>query len=48
MLEAKLILASLLRNFEIECKQTVADVHPSNELILRPQNDIIFTIKSKK
>jgi cytochrome P450 len=48
LLETKLILANILRNFEFECKQTVSDISPSNEIILRPQNDILFTIKAKK
>ena len=48
MLETKLVLASLLRNFEFECNQKINEINPSNEVILRPENDILFSIKTKK
>lgn len=47
MLEIKLLIATLIRYFEFETNQSISDINPSNELILRPENDIFFLIKTK-
>lgn len=48
MMELKTIVASILRNFELECNQTIADIKTTNEVVLRPENEILFTLKPRK
>ena len=48
LLETKLILATVLRSFEIKCNQSISEVNPTNELILRSENDVLFLMQQKK
>jgi hypothetical protein len=47
MMELKVVMAHILRNFEIECSQKIEDVHYENELIGKPVVPVYFKLKSR-
>jgi hypothetical protein len=47
MMELKVVMAYILKNFSIECKQSVSDLKLFNEVILMTERKIMFTIKPK-
>ncbi len=47
MMELKVVMAHILRNFEIECSQKIEDVHYECELIGKPILPVFFKIKSR-
>jgi cytochrome P450 family 4 len=47
MLEYKLFVANLLRNYALSCDQTVDDVILEVKLILRTENPIIFKLSPR-
>ncbi|XP_077980629.1 cytochrome P450 4V2-like [Glandiceps talaboti] len=48
MYEEKVVLSSMLRNFNISTTQTKDELFPTGELILRPANGIRVTISARK
>ncbi|XP_035274432.1 cytochrome P450 4V2 [Anguilla anguilla] len=47
IMEEKVVLASILRNFNIEATQKREDLHPLGELILRPEQGIWIKIEKR-
>jgi hypothetical protein len=47
MLEVKVILACLLKNFEINCSQRFEDLHYEIELIAKPTVPVYFSLKPR-
>ncbi|KAJ8271753.1 hypothetical protein COCON_G00106120 [Conger conger] len=47
IMEEKVVLASILRNFNIEATQKREDLHPLGELILRPQEGIWIKLEKR-
>lgn len=47
MMEEKVILANILRNFEIICEQGLKDIKVYLDLILRSENEILYTLKPR-
>ncbi|XP_020516560.2 cytochrome P450 4V8 [Labrus bergylta] len=48
LMEEKVILSSILRNFNIEACQTREELQPVGELILRPENGIWIKLEKRK
>ena len=48
MLEIKIVLANLLRNFQIECDQSYEELKPYSYLILRCENPVKVTLKERR
>jgi len=48
MLELKVILANILRNFSIECDQTFEELKPYSYLILRCENPIMVNLNERR
>ncbi|XP_068445341.1 cytochrome P450 4V8 [Clinocottus analis] len=48
LMEEKVILASILRNFNVEACQKREDLRPLGELILRPENGIRIKLEKRK
>lgn len=42
------MLSQILRYYEIEAKEKFENMNLMNELVLRPENGIILTIKERK
>ena len=47
MMEMKVMLANILRNFELSCDQTEDELKLHGELILRSENEIMVSLKSR-
>ncbi|TDH16388.1 hypothetical protein EPR50_G00019250 [Perca flavescens] len=48
LMEEKVILASILRNFSVEACQTREELRPLGELILRPEKGIVIKLEKRK
>jgi cytochrome P450 family 4 len=48
MLEIKVVLANLLRNFNIECDQCIEDLKLYTYLILKCENPIMVTLRERR
>ncbi|XP_041641434.1 cytochrome P450 4V2 [Cheilinus undulatus] len=48
LMEEKVILASILRNFNVEACQTREELRPVGELILRPERGILIKLERRK
>jgi cytochrome P450 len=48
MLEIKVVLANLLRNFNIECDQSIEDLKLYTYLILKCENPIMVTLRERR
>ncbi|TNN89699.1 Cytochrome P450 4V2 [Liparis tanakae] len=48
LMEEKVVLAAILRNFDIEACQEREDLRPLGELILRPENGIRIKLEKRK
>lgn len=48
LMEEKVIMASILRNFNVEACQKREDLRPLGELILRPENGIVIKLEKRK
>ncbi|XP_074485658.1 cytochrome P450 4V8 [Sebastes fasciatus] len=48
LMEEKVIMASILRNFNVEACQKREDLRPLGELILRPENGILIKLEKRK
>ena len=46
-LEAKIMIANMVRNFLLDCKQELNEIMPDAELVLRTVNPIIFNMKTR-
>ncbi|KAJ3614807.1 hypothetical protein NHX12_018377 [Muraenolepis orangiensis] len=47
MMEEKVVLASILRSFNIEACQTREELHPLGEIVLRPENGILIKLERR-
>jgi cytochrome P450 len=47
-MEEKVLLANILRHFELKSLKTIAELKPVADLILRPLNGILVEIKLRK
>lgn len=47
-MEEKVVLAAILRNFNIEACQEREDLRPVGQLILRPENGIRIKLEKRK
>uniref|UniRef100_A0A8C6SEM0 aromatase n=1 Tax=Neogobius melanostomus TaxID=47308 RepID=A0A8C6SEM0_9GOBI len=47
LMEEKVVLASILRNFTVEACQKREDLQPVGELILRPENGILIKVEKR-
>lgn len=47
MMEEKVVLASVLRNFSVEACQEREELHPVGELILRPEKGIRVKLEKR-
>ena len=47
LLEEKIVLSYILRNFSIDSTQTVDELHTCSELITRPKEGIYVTIAKR-
>lgn len=48
LMEEKVVLAYLLRNYKIKSTQTVDDINPTVSLILRPDKGLYVTLEQRK
>ena len=48
LMEEKVILANILRQFEIKSLKTLDEIEPYADILLRPKNKIIIKIKARK
>ena len=48
LIEEKVILANILRNFDIKSMKTTEEIQPFSDLLLRPTNKILIDIKLRK
>ncbi|KAI4832352.1 hypothetical protein KUCAC02_015322, partial [Chaenocephalus aceratus] len=47
LMEEKVVLAAILRNFSVEASQKREDLRPLGELILRPEKGITITLEKR-
>ena len=47
MNELKVMLSSILRNFEVQATEKTEDIKPLGEIILRPENGIHVTLTKR-
>jgi hypothetical protein len=47
MMEMKVVLAHLLRAFEVTCKQSVDELCLRKEMTLRPENGVMITLQRR-
>jgi hypothetical protein len=48
MLEYKLLVANIFRNFELECYQTIEEIIPEIKLVLKSEKPVIFKINVRQ
>jgi hypothetical protein len=47
MLEYKLLVANIFRNFELDCDQAIDDVIPEVKLVLKTEKPIMFKVHAR-
>jgi len=47
MMELKVVLSVILRNFTIHSKQKTQDIHPNPGLVLQPTDGIIVSLTTR-
>ena len=48
MLEIKIVVTNILRNFVVECNQTFDDLKIYSDMVLKSENPILITFKEKE